>query len=465
MKKIMSAFISISVFLGSNVYSQDNNLDIYQSKSKNIIDSYNKNDTKGFSSSFNKDLLNVLPESKINEVINSLKLELGEIKNIGEPKLVSESTIMQLLTFEKGKLNLILSFDKENKISGILFKEQSLEIKYPEITKSTSIDDIVKPYIEQKENVGLAVGIINSDGKIGEYYYGKTARNKVKPDSNTLFEIGSITKVFTTTALAKLVVDKKVNLSDELNKFTNSPDYQGKKIQLVNLATHTSGLPRLPMEFMASKADPLNPYSEFTSQQMYSSLANYKLTRAPGINYEYSNFAMGILGDVLAAEEKTDYENLIKNIIIEPLDMKNTGIKLSRTQIKNMSTGHDTSGRPVLMWDFASMGAAGAIKSNVPDMLKFLRANINLDNSLLKDAMKLAQTSVFKENNIELGLGWHINKFENDNLIWHNGGTGGYRSFLGFLKNNKTGVIVLSNSANDVDQIGSLIIKKLNLDK
>ena len=196
---------------------------------------------------------------------------------------------------------------------------------------------------------------------------------------------------------------------------------------------------------------------------MYDYLKNYKLTKEPGTSFEYSNFGMGILGDILANKEKKDYYNFINDTVLKPLGMINTTTKLSRLQIKNSAIGHDISGVPVIMWDFKSMEGAGAIKSNIKDMLKFLKANIYLKDPLLKEAMKLAQTSIYKDKFEEVGMGWNINKVSNDTIIWHNGGTGGFKSFLGFSKKKKTGVVILSNSSGSVDQLASLILKKLSL--
>lgn len=465
MKKIILALITFSVIGNSNIsLAQENNIDDYNIIGQKIIKSYKNKDYKAFSESFNKDLSNFLSQDKIKEVIESLKSELGEIINIEDVVILDSKNILYPLTFEKGKLNLILSFDNQNKVSGILFKEPNLVIKYPNVNEKTTIDEIVEPYMDKKENMGLAIGIIDSKNNIIEHYYGKVASNKQKPDSNTLFEIGSITKVFTTTSLAKLTVEGKIKLSDYLDSFVKAPNFNGHKILLENLATQTSGLPRLPSDLLNTKVDPLNPYSEYTREQMYNSLKNYKLTRKPGESYEYSNFAMGILGDVLSTIEKKDYDSFIKDEILIPLNMKDTGVNLSRFQLKNMAKPHNNKDEPVLMWDFKSMEGAGAIKSNIADMIKFLNANINLNTSL-KSSFDLAQKTHFKNESVEIGLGWHKNNFNGDVLIWHNGGTGGFSSFLGFLKNKKVGVIVLSNSANSVDDIGSLIIKRLILDK
>ncbi|MFN8575429.1 MAG: serine hydrolase [Candidatus Sericytochromatia bacterium] len=466
MKKIIISFITLSSIGFNNIsLAQENDLDTYKKVGESVIESYKNKDYRKFSKDFNKDLSEALKESKVKQVIDYFKSDLGEISKVGELIVLDSSTIVYPLTFAKGSLNLVLSFDKNKKLSGILFKEPSLLIQYPKITDKTTIDEIANAYIGHKENMGLAIGTIDSNGKINEYYYGRKAKNKSKPDSNTLFEIGSITKVFTTTTFAKMALDKKVNLTDDIDKYTKSPNFENTKIKLQDLATHTSGLPRLPENLNLDKVDPLNPYSEYTRDEMYKALGDYKLSKKPNTVYEYSNFAMGILGDILATKEKKDYETLIKDEILKPLNMNNTSINLSRTQIFNMATPHDEKGEPVSMWTFKTLEGAGAIKSNIPDMLKFLKSNIYLDNSTLKNSMELAQETKFKSNVVEVGLGWHKNKLKSDYLIWHNGGTGGFRSFLGFLKNKKVGVIVLSNSGNGVDDLSHLILERLSLDK
>lgn len=459
-KLIILSFILLSVSSPLSGYTADN--DPYKSISENIVESYNKGDSKAFSKYFNKEVNGSLSEDKINGLIQSLKSELGNIKSIKSSKKVSDNSFLYTLEFEKGNLDLILAFDKDNKISGILFQSPQPEIKYPEINKNTTIEEIVNPYITQKDNMGLAVGIIDNN-QSKEYFFGKTAKNKGKPDKNTLFEIGSITKVFTTTALAKMVVDKKVNLNDNLDKFISSPNYNGKKIKLVDLATHRSSLPKVPDDMFKDIADPLNPYANYSKEQMYKFIKEYKLNRAPGTSYDYSNLGMGVLGDVLAGLEKKDYNTFITDKIFKPLKMNNTTLSPSRLQLKNSAIGHYV-GEPVIMWDFASMAGAGAIKSDITDMLKFLKANIDLKNSSLKDAMILAHKPINKEAGFQMGLGWHISQLNNDSIIWHNGATGGFTSFLGFSKNKNKGVVVLSNSNMSVDTLSMLILKKLELE-
>lgn len=461
MKKILSLAICLTLNVSSIAYAENNSMDKYKDISNKIIESYNIKDYKNFTQFFNEKLSKSLPEDKAKEFIEAFKGQFGNIKEVGELQILSENAILYPLTFDRGKFNLMLTFDKEDKISEIFFQPIN---KYPKITEKTTIDQIANPYIAEKINMGLVIGIVKANGQVQEFYYGKTAENKEKPNAETIFEIGSLTKVFTTTALAKMVIDKKVSLNDDIDKYVQAPNYNGTKIKLINLANHTSGLPRIPTDLLTETTDPMNPYADYSRNNMYDYLKNYKLTQKPGTNYDYSNLGTGLLGDILATNQKKDYENFIQDTILKPLAMKNTTTNLSRFQIKNSATGHDT-GAPVIMWDFESMGAAGALKSTIKDMMIFIKANMELKNPELKEAMKLAQKSTYKGAGSDVGLGWNISQINKNNVIWHNGGTGGFRSFLGFIKDKNVGVVVLSNSTSDVDDIGVLTLEKLSLEK
>lgn len=461
MKSYFIPCITLILILTGPSYSKENDYNFYNTVSTQLIDSYTRNDYKNFSKSFNSPLLKFLTKEKFNDIIKSLKHQMGEVNKIGELNVINSNTVIYPVYFEKGILNMILTFDDKNKLSGLSFQEPEKIVVYPKITKDISIDNIVDPYI--KNNMGLGIGTIDSNGDVKEYYYGKEGINNNIPNSNTLFEIGSITKVFTTITLADLHLKKKVSLKDNLDKYVKASNYKGNKIILENLATHTSGIPRLPENLLNDTSiDILNPYSKYTSEKMYKALENYNIQIKPGTKYEYSNFAMGVLGDILALSEKTDYESLINRTILKPLSMNNTSVNLSKTNIMKMAKPYNNKLEQVSFWDFQSMQGAGALKSNIPDMLKFLKANIDLNTSL-KDAMSLSHKTFYQDKNFDMGLGWHKSKFNNDTLIWHNGGTGGFTSFIGFLEKKKVGVVVFSNTTNSVDELSTLILKKLSI--
>lgn len=468
-KKYIVSF-SIIVICTLNSFAEDIHMDKYKNVARNIMTSFNIKDYKKFSNDFNQSISDELTEEKIKEVVDGLQNQFGQIKNIGEAISLGQNAYTFLTDFEKGQLNLVLSFDAEDKLSGILFQPIQRVIKYSSVNKDTSIDEIIKPYMSEKNNVGVAIGIIEGrKSNEQKFCFGKTAKDKDKKINNeTIFEIGSISKVFTTTILADMYLNKELDLEDSVSKYLpkmddKSLEYNGRKVNFIDLATHTSGLPRLPEDLGKTVTNQLDPYAKYTKENLFNYVSEYKLKSEPGKTYEYSNLGMGLVGDILANIEKTSYENLLTKHITKKLSMKNTGINFSKKQVMNFATGHDELGEVVPMWNFSSMAGAGAIKSDLNNMMTFLSSNMGLvRNNPLQKAMNLAHKMKFNNKDFELGLGWHISHLDTgDKVIWHNGGTGGFRSFIGFIEDKKIGVVILSNSATSVDVPAMLILKKL----
>jgi len=315
----------------------------------------------------------------------------------------------------------------------------------------------------QHQGVGIVVGVIDPTGR-RVVAYGKTAKDGKPVDANTVFEIGSVTKVFTSLLLADMVNRGEVALTDPVSKFlppnVKMPERGGKKITLVDLATHTSGLPRLPSNF--NPKDPANPYADYTVTQLYEFLATVQLTRDIGSKYEYSNLGGGLLGHALARRAGTDYETLVRTRILQPLAMKSTAITLSKAMKDRLAIGHDAALQPVSNWDLPTLAGAGALRSTANDLLTFVGANLGLQTSPLASSMAsmLATRRPTSVPGLDIALGWHISTRNEHEIIWHNGGTGGYRTWIGFDPKSRTGIVVLSNTstAAGVDDIGAHLL-------
>ncbi len=309
-----------------------------------------------------------------------------------------------------------------------------------------------------KRSVGIVVGMVGPKGPKVTGYGKLAVGSSAVPDGDTVFEIGSMTKVFTSLLLADMVHRGEVQLDDPVSKYLPSsvkvPERNGRKITLLDLATHTSGLPRLPSNLKPK--DPTNPYADYTVEQLYAFLSSYELPRDIGSQYEYSNLGAGLLGHVLALRAGMDYDKLARTRILEPLKMTSTGIALTPEMRARMAHGHSETLQPVPNWDLPTLAGAGALRSTVNDMLKFLAANIGLTETPLAPAMRsmLAVRKPTGVANLEIALGWHVLSKESEEIVWHNGGTAGYHSFMGFDPKARTGVVVLSNSGNDIDDIG-----------
>ena len=325
-----------------------------------------------------------------------------------------------------------------------------------------SIQLILNTEIKNKRSVGIAAGFINTNGK-EVICAGQTALGNAKqPDGNTLYEIGSISKVFTAIILADMVIKKQLSLNDPISKYlpatVKTPQRNGAAITLLDLATHRSGLPRMPDNF--NPKDPNNPYIDYTVQQLYDFISNYTLTRDIGEKYEYSNLAVGLLGHILCLVNKSDYETLLKQRITSVLTMPSTVVSLNETLKKRMAVGHNENLMPVSNWDLNILAGAGGIRSSVNDMLTFAAANAGILKTPLDSAIKMTQ--IFRNKSetpeFDMGLGWHIFTYEGQKYLNHNGGTGGFRTFIGVDRVKQIGVVVLANASNGVDDIGFHIL-------
>jgi D-alanyl-D-alanine-carboxypeptidase/D-alanyl-D-alanine-endopeptidase len=278
-----------------------------------------------------------------------------------------------------------------------------------------------------------------------------------------VFEIGSITKVFTSLALADMIERGEVKPDDPVASFlppgVKVPSRNGRQITLLDLSMQISGLPRLPDNL--KPADPVNPYVDYDAARLYDFLSRYTLTRDPGQKYEYSNLGAGLLGQALALKAGMSYEELIRRRILAPLGMTSTSITLPDPLKKRLAPGYDGSLHPAKNWDFAALAGCGALRSTANDMLKFLAANLELTGSPLKAAMRRMR-SVRKETGVpdlEIAMAWHILTRFGGDLYWHNGGTAGYRSFAGYNLEKKEGVVVLCNTFLDNDDLGRHILE------
>lgn len=311
-----------------------------------------------------------------------------------------------------------------------------------------------------RQAVGMVVGVIDAKGRRVIAHGVGEVPNARPVDGETLFEIGSVTKAFTSLLLADMVQRGEVKLDDpvaaHLPPGTVVPTRNGKAITLIDLATHTSGLPRLPSN-MAPK-DPLNPYADYTEAQLDAFLRDDVLTRDIGATYEYSNLGVGLLGRALAYRAGGDYETVLRKRVLTPLGMSDTAIALSSAQAARFSSGHTADLKSTPHWDFSSLAGAGALRSTADDLLKLVAAELGYVDTPLKAAMadQLVPRRPAGRGGVQVALGWHVWPTPEGEIVTHNGGTMGFQSFVGFNRQTGLGVVVLSNTAGlmGVDDIG-----------
>ena len=319
------------------------------------------------------------------------------------------------------------------------------------------VKEEINSRIENQENTGIVLGIITPQGRA--YYSAGTLSQDadIPVGPETLFEIGSISKVFTALLLADMVAHGQMALDDPIQSYLPEgvavPAYKDTSITLEHLATHTASLPSMPFDFNPGDFD--NPYVDFSPDKLYEFFSKTQLYRQPGMEYAYSNLGMGTLGHILTLQSNKDYSTLLEERITDELGMPDTVISLSPEQEGRLATGHYNQ-QAVGNWDFDVLAGAGAIRSTASDLLTFLEANMGLRSSRLLPAMQATQQARMDADspNVQIGLGWHIRTADGEQIIWHEGGTGGYYSFAGFNPRNQVGVVILTNTRRTLDEIG-----------
>lgn len=299
-----------------------------------------------------------------------------------------------------------------------------------------------------QKSKGMVVGIVTPQGKrIITYGKAKLGDERVL-NENTLFEIGSSTKLFTCLLLSDMVKKGEVKLNDPVNKYlpkkTKLPQFNGHPITLLDLATHTSGLPFQPSDLKVS----VENYKSYSDNQLFNFVSNYKLTAKPGTVWTYSNLGIGLLAKALSNRAGKDYAVLIKERITAPLKLENTVFTLSSKQNKILAQGYDAKGVPAPQWSLPSMAGAGSLKSTTTDLLKFLSAFMGLQRTPLLPAMQAMFDSTRPAQSFMQALGWWVIPFgqKNDYIYAMGGQTFGYTSSIAYDPVQKIGVVVLSNS-------------------
>jgi D-alanyl-D-alanine-carboxypeptidase/D-alanyl-D-alanine-endopeptidase len=292
-----------------------------------------------------------------------------------------------------------------------------------------------------------------------------------------VFEIGSITKVFTSLLLAIAVERGEVGSDDpvveHLPRGTRVPVRGGRPITLVHLATHTSGLPRLPpgsvVQALGHRDD---PYALLSTQDVLAALGKTRPRSVPGERFRYSNYGAGLLGIALAHAAATDYETLVRERITTPLRLADTVITLSEDQRSRLAAGTKWRGGPAGLWTIPGLTGAGALRSTAADLLTFIRAQMGTLPDVPPELAAAIRSSHGDRASggrltpgMRVALGWLLVGIgrQKVRIAMHNGGTGGYRSFAGWAPASGHGVVALSANVRSVDRIAAKLL--LDLDR
>jgi D-alanyl-D-alanine-carboxypeptidase/D-alanyl-D-alanine-endopeptidase len=329
-----------------------------------------------------------------------------------------------------------------------------------------AIRQILTDRVGKNENeVGIVVKIVTPTGDRLISCGHRQAGNARPLDGDTVFEIGSVTKVFTALVLAGMVQRNEAALGDPVAKYLprglSVQARTDRPITLLDLATHTSGLP-----FMPENAPPLNTpaAAKYSSADLARYVGSYQLTRDPGSRWEYSNLGYWLLSEALAARAGDSFENLARKRVIVPLGLTNTDFSISPKMKSNTAQGHDAALKPAptmsSMAIYSLMPAAGELYSTATDLGKLLEVAMGLHSSPLSNAIKLTlATRRPTGGSEEQALGWTIIGNGDDEIIYRDGGTYGFASSITFDPKKRIGVVVLSNQNGSVDDIARHLLR------
>jgi len=319
---------------------------------------------------------------------------------------------------------------------------------------------------ENEKAVGIVVGVIDPQGR-RIISYGHRDVGDARPlNGDTVFEIASVTKVFTALLLADMVEKNEIALSDPASKYLTAaaiklPERNGHLITLVDLATHTSGLP-----FMPADAPPFSDptAAKYSTGDLKRYLASYQLTRDIGSDWDYSNIGYWVLSETLAARTGKDIKDVIRQRVVVPLKMTDTDFKLSPKMKENLAPGHDSALQPAPAAStipiYSIMPAIGLLYSTTNDLLTFLSECMGYEPSPLAPAMNIALSNrrPVQPGN-QQALGWNVYGKDADQVIFRDGSSFGYASVMAYDPKARVGVVVLTNQVGDVGDLARHLLR------
>lgn len=300
-------------------------------------------------------------------------------------------------------------------------------------------------YLRAYPSASLCVGVAHR----GVHHVQALRHEGPPPAANSLYELGFLTQVFTGSLLALLVDRGEARLDTPLKELLPQPllpDEVAGRITLEQLATHTSGMPPVPPNLRTPRQNPADPYGHYDAQLFGAFLRDYHPRHPPPRQYAESVIGMGVLGHVLSRRARLNYGHAVRDWLCTPLQLGDTtAVRLSEEQERRLLPGHSARGVPVPGWTFPSLPGAGALRSTVPDLLRFLDANLGHPDAGLGRALKLAHEPRAKARGMRMGLGWNLSTVRGRSLVWRSSMTGGHAGFIGFSAEADLGVVILSD--------------------
>jgi serine-type D-Ala-D-Ala carboxypeptidase/endopeptidase len=333
---------------------------------------------------------------------------------------------------------------------------------YLSVRDAEILDALVRRVDHQKEGTAASIAILEGD-RMTVLAHGKpTVQADERRLAETIFQIASLTKIFTALLFADAAKRGEVGLHDRLEQYLRAPTatFEGRPITLLDLATHTSGLPLRPHSRIDRSQD--NPYAGYTEADLYADLGAVRLSRPPGSMFDYSNFGYGLLGEALCRRTGQSFRELLSLRILDPLRMTDTALDLSRSMRSRLVQGYDIDFKPARPWTFGVLAPAGALFSSLTDLGKFLRLFLGSSQVLAASARSMLDTDrIGDDADTRMAIGWRKVTATRTPTFWSSGNAGGVRSFMGCCPDRGLGAIAYINKTSEIgiDDIGLKILR------
>ena len=320
--------------------------------------------------------------------------------------------------------------------------------------------------ISLDDTPGFIIGIVDRDSTYFVEFGSDIKSAKTTLNAEDIFEIGSISKVFSSSLVSILVNEGKINYEDKINAFLPL-EWQNPRmddVTILDLIQHTSGLPVRPYFFGKKEKDPQNPYAYYEKNELLSFYVNFVPKSKGRFNYAHTNY--GLLEIILESATQTAFDKLMEIYLFKPLEMDSSFVFFKERKEDVVTTGYDRAGRVTRPWTFASFGASEGVKTTASDLVKFMKVNLDLVEHPYAEIFSINHNKEiatdFNES-IRTGRGWQIiDQKKGYDIITHNGKTNGHNAFISFIKETGTGVIILSNSNIGTRDLGFLVLRMIN---
>lgn len=356
-------------------------------------------------------------------------------------------------------------------IAGLFYLHYRLKTPKDRGDLAAAIEQEFQKVTRLHQHGGLVLGVYKSGKTLFKSYGSVNTMNPQQPNAQAIFQLGSVSKVFTGVTLQVLYDEGVISLDDSLDQLIGQDIPLAaavKPITLRQLATHTAGFPRVPnvlleqLEAKVGKQHLLdNPYNELALADVYAYLQNPSDLGKAG-SFVYSNYGMGLLGHLLEQVTGQCLESLVQEKIFQPLQMSHSGINLNKENPAQMMQGYTAKGELAQAWTFQVLAGAGAFYSTAEDMLQFIQANLNKETSLTNSLQKTHRPQVERKTGIAWMQASSLDRFiGNPHTIWHDGQVGGFSAYLGFDPTQDCGLVILSSHSMSMNMLGMMVMRQL----